>query len=215
MGDSKIIKKFQKTLEECNEVPFYSGTILEFDTVGYVPKERHTSGVIIESKSGNHRVVFCNDSQKFIENASSLKIDDEILVFIRKQSDQPKTILPTIIVVPKERLILFSRKQEPQKSEGWVENLQILSIVLSLVLGAISQLSSDISFILFSTWFMFWDITLWLGLGSFFFFFIFIVIHLYDRSSRRERVIRCDTDTWSIVKDEIIKKFGRDITSSP
>ena len=57
LGESKIIKKFSRMLGECEEGHVYGGKIIDFDTVAYVPKERLTKGMTVDSKEGPHREI--------------------------------------------------------------------------------------------------------------------------------------------------------------
>ncbi len=199
-------------LEECEKEQVFRGTIGDFDTVDYVPKERHTKGMKVTSKEGTHQVDFYSGSTKYIEDASSIKIGVEAIVFGKENPHRPNNILPAIIMVPKENLVLLAREKENFRSEGWVENAQIVSIILSLILGTISWLSNDVPILLFNTLFMYWELTFWFGLGSFLFFLLFIAINIYGRHTRRGRVVRCDPETWNTIKDEVFKRFAISIT---
>ena len=82
MGDSKVINKFHRLLEECEENHIYQGTILEFIKVDYVPKERYATGMIVTGSMGTHRIEF-NDAaveslmRAWIQDAASLETTAE------------------------------------------------------------------------------------------------------------------------------------------
>jgi hypothetical protein len=214
LGVSKVIKKFQRLLAECEEEYVYQGKILEFIKVDYIPEDRHSTGMILTGSTGTSRINFSSGHQKYFENASPFKIGDDVVVFGKKNQYGPTSIIPSIILIPEDETVVFSREQESIRSETWAENIQIVSIILSAILSVLSWLSNDIPLILFNTLFMYMELTLWFALGSILFFSLFIVTAIYDRHSRRERVVRCDTDTWNIINKEILKRFEEGIAPS-
>ncbi len=199
-------------LGQCEKEQVFRGTIIDFDTEDYVPKERHTKGMKVTSKEGTHQVDFYSGSVKYIEDASSLKMSVDVIVLGKENPHRPNNILPAILIVPKENLVLLAREQENFRSEGWVENVKIVSYTLGLIFGVLSWLSNDIPFILFHTFFLYWEVTFWFGLVSLLFFLLLIAVSIYDRHTRRGRVVRCDPETWNTISDEVFKRFAISIT---
>jgi hypothetical protein len=134
LGESQVLKKFQRLLDQCEEEHVLRGTIIEFDTLDYVPKERHLKGMIVSSKAVNHRVDFSLGAAKYIEDASALKIGDEIIIMRKVHPHGPNNILPVVIIVPEKKLVLLSRERESYRSEGWAENAIIVCLILALLL---------------------------------------------------------------------------------
>lgn len=212
MGESSLLKKFHRLLAECEEDNFYSGTILEFDTEGYVPRERHTRGMIVDSKAGTRRVVFYHGSEKYIKDSSSLRVGDDVIIISKELPHRPNTYQPSIIIIPDDKIVLLAQERENFRSEGWAENAQIVSLILFFILGIISWLSNDIPFILFHRYYMYWEITFWSGLTSILCFLVVVLIEICRHHARRGIVHQCDTEIWNIISDEVTERFSFSIT---
>ncbi|MHA1576096.1 MAG: hypothetical protein ACTSU3_01925 [Candidatus Thorarchaeota archaeon] len=206
MGESKVIKKFHRLLEECEEGHIFNGTILEFDTVEYVPKERLAKGMIVTSKGGTRRVNFSTRlKSKSIVDVSSLHANDLVHVFGKKDESRTNCTIPSIIMIPERRVVLFARTRDMFSLKGdWADYVQALSYLLAVILGGISQLSLFLPLGLFQST----TISLQIGLIAFIFFIIMIGVDWYRSYVGRSRVVQCDSDTWKIISDEVTKRFS-------
>jgi len=214
LGDSKIIKKFQRLLAECEEEHIYQGKILEFIKVDYISEDRFSTGMVLTGSKGTSKIDFSSGYQKYFENASAFAIGDEVVVLGKQTKFGHPSMIPSIILIPEKQTLVFSREPESYKSEGWTENARIICMILALIFAFISWISNDVSY-LFDRFFIYWEITLLTGIAAFLFIVLFIAIEIYDRHTRRERVIQCDIDTWNIMNEAVIERFGSIVTPPP
>lgn len=214
MGDSKVINKFQRLLSECEEDYVYQGTILDFIKVDYVPKERYEIGMIVTGKMGAHRVEFASGQKKYIENASSFRIGDEVLVLGKKNHSRPNTILPSIVLIPEEETVILSKEHPGLKFHGWVDYAQVLFYILGSILGVLSLFGDLIISILYGPFYFYRPLIYWSSFGAVLSVLGIILLNAYSRHEYREREILCDSDTWNIINEGIIERFGKVTTSS-
>ena len=209
MGDSKIINKFQRLLEECEKEHIYQGTILDFVKVDYVPKERHVSGIIVTGKKGTHRVEFASGPKKYIENVSQFRIGDEVMVLGKENQLRSNTTTPSIILLPEEDTIVLSKEHGYIKMQRWADYAQAVLFFFAIILGVISWIGDFVFTFLLGPYFHPYPLIITLSAGGAALLILgVILLELYSQYDYRERVIRCDPDTWISLNNEIILKFG-------
>jgi len=213
MGESNIIKKFQRLLVECEEGHLHQGTVTELIKVEYVPKDRYATGMIVTGDTGTQRIEFASGQKKYIEDAAAFNIGDEVVVLGKKNQLHPNATIPSIILFPEEEAVVLSKEYPGYKFHGWVDYARMLFIILGSIFWVIS-LSGDLIYSLlngsinyygslyFSLPFVYWS---WIGV--FFSFLGFILLDSYSRSLYRGRLVLCDTETWNIINMEITKRF--------
>ncbi|MFW9981742.1 MAG: hypothetical protein ACFFE3_07490 [Candidatus Thorarchaeota archaeon] len=208
MGDSKTLTKFRRLLEECEEGHFFKGTISEFDVVDYVPKERHTKGMFVDSGSETKLVEFYSGSKKYIEDLSHLSIGEEVLILGKNNPLRPKNTLPNIIIVPRTNVVLLSREQERFRFEGRIDYATLTSCVFAGFFAVISYLTADIPLLFLGVFYPYWELTLWSSIISIFFFVLFLTLIVYKPYTRRGLVVKGNSETWKILIDEISGRFS-------
>ena len=199
-------------LEECEEGHVYVGKIIDFDTVAYVPKERLTKGMTVDSKEGPHRVNFTRFTKNTpVVDTSSLNVGNQVLVLGKQYGNRQNSTIPEIIMITERQQLLFARERDMFSWKGdLADYVQALSYLLALILCGISQFSFFLNFplgLLQST-----TISLQIGSIALIFFIIMIGVDWYRSYVVRSRVVQCDTETWNIVRDEISKRFSISIT---
>ena len=201
MGDSKIINRFQRLVEECDKAHIFSGTILDFDTVDYVPKERLTKGMLVTSKAGTRRVSFTAQTiNKPIVNATSLQINEPVQVFGVEAASRPNTTIPVIIAVPERRLVLFAKERDMFSWKGGpADYIQALSYLIGITLLAISQLAPLLPLASPLNILQSLAISLQVGLISGVFLLIMLGIDWYRSYLTRFRLVHCDSETWDTI----------------
>ena len=212
MGDSKVIKKFQRLLEECEEGHIYQGTILDFVKVDYVPKERYATGMIVTGKTGTHKIEFASGHKKYIKDASSFSIGEEVLVLGNENHLRPNTTLPSIILIPEEEAVVLSKEHLGYKFHGWVDYAQVLFYILGSIFGVIVLFGDLIYSILFGQFFFDRPLVYWSGFGAILSILGIFLLDAYSRHRYRERLVLCDSDTWNIINEEIVERFGAEFT---
>jgi hypothetical protein len=208
MGDSKVIKKFQRLLDECEEGHVYQGKIIDFVKVDYVPKERYATGMIMTGKNGTHRVEFASCQKKYIEDASTFRIGDEVIVLGKENRLQSNTTIPSIILIPEEETVVLSKEHLGFKFHGWVDYTQVLFYILGSILGVLYLFGDIIFSILYGPLNFNRPLVYWSGLGSILSIVVLISLDIYSRHEYRAREILCDSGTWNIINSEIAQRFG-------
>ena len=215
MGDSKVIKKFHRLLEECEEDHIYQGTILDFVKVDYVPKEKYATGIIVTGKSGTYRVEFASGQKKYIEDVSAFNIGDEVLVLGRANPLRPNTTLPSIILFPEEEAVTLSREHPEYKFYGWVDYAQVLFYLLAGILGVISFFGDIIFSILYGPLNFNRSLVYWSGVGAILLLVGILFLDAYIRHVYRERLVLCDEETWRTINEELRDWFADILSPSP
>ncbi|MFW9768098.1 MAG: hypothetical protein ACFFF9_02240 [Candidatus Thorarchaeota archaeon] len=202
MGDSEIIKKFRRILEECEEEHVFNGTILELDTpIDYAPYR--VRGISVEAASGLHKVRFSRNFRNDLDiEIAPLNIEDEVVVFGRQSKQKENETSPIIILLPKERTMILAREREPTGWQGgWSEWSVVGSAVVALVLSAVGMYIvyfEESSSYTPLEWFV----------GAYFFFFLMLGLEWYNKFSKRERVIHCNPKDWEIITEEVSRKYN-------
>lgn len=212
MGDSKTIKKFMRLLTESEKDHFYTGTILEFDVEDYVPRERHNRGMIVDSKAGTRRIVFYDGRKKYIKDSSSLQIGDNVIIISKAHSQRSNTYIPSIIMVLANKVAILAFEPENFKFEGWIEYTQATSLLIAFIVSFVYEFVWQFDFFMFLTTSSSSELPLWIGLILVFSLTIFFTVSIYDRNNRKGRVVRCDSDTWNFMSEEVTKRFSISIT---
>ena len=174
-----------------------------------MPKERHVSGIIVTGRTGTHRVEFASGQKKNIENVSLFRIGDEVMVLGKENQLRSNTTTPSIILLPEEDTVILSKEHGYFKMRRWVDYAQAVLFFFALILGVIAWIE-DIIFTIAHGPYSYLSspiVTLSAGvavlliLGT-------VLLEIYDQYDYRERVIRCDPDTWISLNNEIILRFG-------
>jgi hypothetical protein len=208
MGDSKVIKKFLRLLEECEDDHIYQGTILEIIKVDYVPKERYATGIIVTGKTGIHRVEFASGHKKYIEDIASFNIGDEVLILGKENHLRPNTTLPSIILIPEEEAVVLSKEHPEYRFHGWVDYAQVVFYIIGSIFGVLSLFGDLIFSMLYGSFNFNRPLVYWFGFVAILSLLGIFLLDAYSRHVYRERLILCDTDTWNIINGEIIDRFG-------
>jgi len=203
MGDSRIVKKFLRLLEECEEEHIFEGTIRELDTP--IDYAKHlVRGMSVESTAELRKVRFAMDlrNEPYMK-IGTLKVDDAVVIIGCQLRQKENETSPKIILLPKERAMILAREPEPIGWQGgWGEWGIVVSYVGAGVLGTIAFfmifLLGNFDLYTFMPWIA----------GLYLFFFITIGIEWYSKFSRRERVINCDTKDWETITGEISEKYN-------
>ncbi|TFG30933.1 hypothetical protein EU528_07430 [Candidatus Thorarchaeota archaeon] len=201
MGDLKDIKKFQRLLAECEESHIYQGKIADFVKVDYVPKERYATGMMVTSKNGTHRVEFASGEKKYIENASSFRIGDEIIVLGKENPTRSNTTIPSIILIPDEETVVLSKEHLGLKFHGWIDYAQVLFYILGSILGVLSLFGDLIFSMLYGEFYFNRPLVYWSGFGAILFVVALLSLDSYSRHMYRAKEILCDPETWKIINN--------------
>jgi len=203
-----LIKKFYRMLSQCEEEHVFRGTIIDFDTVDYVPKERLAKGMIVHTEQDTRRVnfaLFLNNRP--VMDALLLNVGDQVLVLGAQHENRGGITLPTIIMIQERKSILFAKERDMFSWKGgWGDYLQAISYLISIVLVAISMVV-----VLFPIGTMSLQnmiLSLQIGSIAFIFFIIVIGVDWYRSHIRRPIMVRCDSETWKIISDEVMKRFS-------
>ena len=172
----------------------------------YVPKERLAKGMIVDSSEGTHRVNFTRFTKnKPVVDISPLNVGIQVLILGKQHGDRENSTIPDIIMIPDRHLVLFARERDMFSWKGdLADYVQAVSYLFGIILGVIAQLIFFIPLGSFQNW------TMSLQLGSIAIIFIIIMIGVdwYRSHGRRSIVVRCDSDTWKIISDEVTKRFS-------
>jgi hypothetical protein len=205
MGDSTFIKKFQRLLAECEKDHVNQGKIDEFIKVD---TESKAKGMVVTDSEGSHRVEFASCQKKYITDSSRFRIDDEIIVLGKKNHSQPTTTLPSIILIPEEEEVILSQENLGLKFHGIVDYVHVLFYLLSSIFGFLFLFRDFFYVMLAESLYLFQLLVDWSGYGLILTFLAYILLNSYIRNKYRERYILCDPETWNIISEEIVERFG-------
>jgi hypothetical protein len=150
MGNSftskRIKKKLQRMLFGCEERHIFKGLLIEFDTVGPVPKERLVKGMMVDTPDGERLVNFCPS----VESTSvvpllSLDVGDIVVVFGTKDEHKKNATFPHLIALPEEHTLLVP--EAPLQSPSYSSDK-----TMALFYGIITVFCVFFSFL----WVFFW-----------------------------------------------------------
>jgi hypothetical protein len=205
MGDSKIVNKVWRLLEDSTADHVFEGEILNLEApVAYA--KHLVRGMRIETDEGIRQARFEGSFQNSpVMNTDSLKIGDTIVV-IGCEVKRKKWIetSPRIILRPNDRTILLARESVPMKWKGgWADWTKVFCYIVGVVLGVLGVIS-------IFTIDYYQPLTVLLGLTSVFLIVMTDwVIDWYVRFSRRERVIHCNPKEWDTFVETIASRFPR------
>jgi len=196
LGESNQLTKIKRLLEQiltqCDSEHIYSGTIFEFDTVGFVPKERLEKGMLVDRKEGIRRVYFeASGTSKSNIKTSLLNVGDPVIVVGRKNPLRETTTFPLLLILPERQTILISQQlNDPRRGDPGENALGVLYCIL-LVLGVPGYLLGPYFFPMYlNLWIEI--ILLYMALGILFFGIVW-----YQKYIRRARTIHFDSDSWT------------------
>ena len=205
MGDSKIVNKLWRLLEDSTAEHVFEGEILNLEApVAYA--KHLVRGMRIDTDGGIRRARFESSSRNSPEmNTEPLKIGDTVTV-IGCEVERLKEVetSPRIILRPKDQTMLLAREPVAMKWEGgWADWTKVVCYILGTILVILSLFTYDY-YEPFSTF------SILLGLlGVFLVLTIDWVIDLYVRFSRRERVIHCNPKEWDVFVETVASRFPR------
>jgi hypothetical protein len=125
MGNSfaskRIKKKIQRMLSGCEERHIFKGLLVEFDTVGPVPRERLVKGMLVDTPDGERLVNFCPSVESTsVVPLSSLDVGDIVVVLGTKHEHIENATSPHLIALPEEHTLLVP--EEPPRFPGDFSN---------------------------------------------------------------------------------------------
>ncbi|MFW9843208.1 MAG: hypothetical protein ACFFEV_01400 [Candidatus Thorarchaeota archaeon] len=211
MSESNVIKRFKWSLEECEKDHVYSGTILEFDQEDYAPRDQFLEGMLVTSRKGTRRVnFFIPKKSKPIIDVSSLKVNDFVHVFGRKDESRSNSTTPSLIMAPDRTIVIFANRRDMFTWRGErVDYVQALSYLITIVLSVISQFFVVLSLGILplgpapdsSIWFL-------VGVVAYMFLFLTLGVDWYRSRLGNPISIHCDNETWNHLNDIVSEKYG-------
>lgn len=202
---TSIQKKLERMLDLCTADNVFKGTILEFDTISPVPKERLTKGMLVETKEGMRRVNFCASIEGSSGvQASSLNIGDSVIVLGTQHKQRENATLPYLIMLPERQTQLVSKEPPSLQWGGLGDTIQVIFYVFVSILSTIAVLAP-------LTFPYNWPYWLPLYITLITFFLLFFVIEWHQRYIRRARVFRFDSGGWTQVTAMINSKFDLEL----
>lgn len=206
MRESNTIKRFRRSLEGCEEDHVYSGTILEFDTEDYAPRNQFLEGMIITSKEGTRRVHFFIPSRNNpIIDVSKLEVNDFVQVYGRVDESRRNSTTPSLIMAPDKEMVIFARKREMFSWKGdRIDYVQALAYLISIILSVVSQISLFLSLSLFPSRIFAFQV----GVVSTIFLIITIGVDWYRSHLGRQITVQYDNENWELLTKIVSNKFG-------
>lgn len=206
MRESNTIKRFRRSLEGCEENHVYSGTILEFDTEDYAPRNQFLEGMLITSKEGTRRVHFFIPSRNNpIIDVSKLEVNDFVQVYGRVDESRRNSTTPSLIMAPDKEMVIFARKREMFSWKGdRIDYVQALAYLISIILSVVSQISLFLSLSLFPSRIFAFQV----GVVSTIFLIITIGVDWYRSHLGRQITVQYDNENWELLTKIVSNKFG-------
>ncbi len=206
MGDSAIVKRFRRLLEECEKEHVFNGTIRELDTpIEYA--QHLVRGIKVESHYETRQIRFARDFRNELDmEIGPLNTDDEVVVLGCQSEQKGSDTFPRIILLPKERIMILARTREPMGWQGgWYEWGFVGSIIVAIALSAVGSLAFIYDSFNFNP-FDLYSFVPWTIMGVIF-FFIAMGIEWYNKFSKRERVLDFNSEEWDEIIETIAGRF--------
>jgi len=201
-ASKRIKKKLQRMLVGCEERHIFKGPLIEFETVGPVPKDRLVKGMIVDTPGGKRYVNFCASVESTsVVPVSALNVGNLVVVLGEKHEQRENATFPHVIVLPEEHTVLVS--EEPPRFLGdsgdktvavvysIITVFCVFLIFMGLFLDKPELLVLAVPLIIMSTS---WAMVLWAEVW-------------HQKNSRRARILRFSPEEWAdvvtFIKDRI------------
>jgi len=196
MGDQKLLTKFRQFCEDYRVEYAFEGIIEGFDTIDGIDPERLTRGFYVSR--GKVRSLVELDSRR----KPPVEIGDAAIVVGRDVRYEENRVVPAVILIPKERSILFSSEIKYPTIRGFVILFSplIAASIVMLSYGLLIPLEYSLTY----SWIFLLGISLFVSW--------FPAMSYLENYLKRPRVYCSDEKTWQLLIREISAKFGVTLT---
>lgn len=197
MGEWGAFWKMQELLEQplaqCEAEHIFQGAISEFETVGPVPKDRLTKGMLVDGDNRLHHVNFSLSLREGSGvNTSHLNVGESVIILGKQHSLRNTATFPILIMLPEKRKILLSRTPDDNRWGAPGDTIIAILYILGCAIGSIG---------IFGPFFLPMDFAYWgaIGIIALVSLLLFFGIIRYQNYTRRDRVLSFNSDEWNNV----------------